>query len=486
MKISSTRVRRRVYSGRATLVMVLALTGAGCTGPWTLFRHDNRRTGLSTVDTSQDKGFQRWRYTPVSKTGAAAPFVSSPALDFPSDVYIGSRDGGLYAVTVAGAFEWRFATGAGVDSSPAVESDGTIYVGSDDGNLYAIDDTGNQEWLFPTGGAIISSPVRVGYENSDNQLQLVIYIGSEDGNLYAVNAGSGTELWHYSVVYNIDSSPAVGGDGTIYFGADNGILYAVNPDSTGKWMFLTHGAISSAPAIAGDGTIYAGSHDGNLYAINPDGSQKWLYNISSAIYSSPAIGTDGTVYVGANDKALYAITAAGKLKWKFVTGASIYSSPAIGGDGAIYVGSEDANLYAVNASGKQIWKFATAGPISHPPQSARKAASTWVPTTVRCTRFTNGPNSCIPIPRPPTARSLDHRDSARAPLVNLTTLQYAKRMRASQLASGKAPKSACPRLKIARSQRARCYRCFNQVETIAMADVRRSTVRSRPSTAMTS
>ena len=235
MKIYAGRVQRRVNFGRFALVTVLALTVAGCTGPWTLFHHDNLRSGLSGVDTSQDKGVKRWKYTPASVTGGAAPFISSPALDFPDDVYIGSRDGGLYAVTIAGAFEWRFATGAGVDSSPAVVSDGTIYFGSDDGNLYAVDESGTQKWLFPTGGAIISSPVRAAYQNSDNQLQLVIYVGSEDGDLYAVNAGSGTELWHYSVVANVDSSPAVSGDG-ISLRRRQWDSYAVNPDSSGKWM----------------------------------------------------------------------------------------------------------------------------------------------------------------------------------------------------------------------------------------------------------
>ena len=121
--------------------------------------------------------------------------------------------------------------------------------------------------------------------------------------------------------------------------------------------------IESSPAIGADGTIYVGSHDDNLYALNPaDGSLKWKYRhgtMRSA--SSPAIGADGTIYVGSEDDNLYALNPAdGSLKWKYATGIVIDSSPALGADGTIYVGSEDDNLYALNpADGSLKWKYTT-------------------------------------------------------------------------------------------------------------------------------
>lgn len=40
------------------------------------------------------------------------------------------------------------------------------------------------------------------------------------------------------------------------------------------WKFNIGREINSSPAIGSDGTIYIGSFDGKLYAINSDGSLK--------------------------------------------------------------------------------------------------------------------------------------------------------------------------------------------------------------------
>ena len=66
--------------------------------------------------------------------------------------------------------------------------------------------------------------------------------------------------------------------------------------------------MESSPAIGSDGTVYVGSADTKLYAINSkSGEKKWEFETGGAVTSSPAIGSDGTVYVGSVDKKLYAI-----------------------------------------------------------------------------------------------------------------------------------------------------------------------------------
>jgi len=262
---------------------------------------------------------------------------SSPAIGPDGTIYVGSHDayrGKLYAINPDRSLKWQpFETQSDVSSSPAIAPDGTIYIGSGDGNLYAIDSTnGNEKWRFtipippsqfiPPGTkktyTMVESSPAIGSDGT-------IYVGSavkmfdqEDnplstiGKLYAIDPNTRTEIWSFPSDNYIDaevwSSPAIALDGTIYFGTGWGSdsnVYAINPDGTQKWSLSTGGSVESSPIIGSDGTIYVGSSDRNLYAINPNGTVKWTYNTPCCGWvASPAIGADGTIYA-LNDK-LYA------------------------------------------------------------------------------------------------------------------------------------------------------------------------------------
>src|SRR5208337_4114657 len=96
---------------------------------------------------------------------------------------------------------------------------------------------------------------------------------------FDTSANIGALKWAFTTGLYIDSSPAVGADGTIYVGSEDHNLYAINPDGNLKWTFATGGGLYSSPALGADGTIYVGSWspDDNVYAINPDGTQKWAF-----------------------------------------------------------------------------------------------------------------------------------------------------------------------------------------------------------------
>ena len=192
-----------------------------------------------------------------------------------------------------------------------------------------------------------------------------IYVGSGDSYLYAIGS-DGNLKWKFGTGYWVHSSPAIGQNGVIYVGSGY-YLYAINPNGSSKWKFKTEGYIESSPAIGKDGTVYVGSQDNYLYAINPDGTLKWKFKAWDEVNSSPAIGDDGTIYVGSNDGYLYAISPDGSLKWKFWIGDWVDSSPAIGEDGTIYVGSWDNYLYAINSDGSLSWKFKTGDPVYSSP-----------------------------------------------------------------------------------------------------------------------
>jgi hypothetical protein len=129
-------------------------------------------------------------------------------------------------------------------------------------------------------------------------------------------------------------------------------FYAINPNGTQKWIFTMSGRVDSSPAIGTDGTIYVGTYEtlkGKLYAINPNGTMKWVFPTGDRIFSSATIGTDGTIYVGSWDGKLYAINPNGTQKWAFTTGFAV-DSPTIGADGTIYVMSSDGKVYAIYSS----------------------------------------------------------------------------------------------------------------------------------------
>ncbi len=324
--------------------------------------YDDNLYAINTLD-----GSLKWTFATGGKIVS-----SSPAIATDGTIYVGSYDGKLYAITdsgTSGTLKWAYTTGARINSSPAIGADGTIYVGSYDYKLYAITDSGTSgtlKWTFTTSSqALLSSPAI----SSDGS---TVYVGSYDDNLYAVNSSDGSEKWAFLTGGSVLSSPAIGSDGTIYVGSDDDKLYAV-ADCTGveapitactgsgtaaqKWSFTTGGNVNSSPAIGSDGTIYVGSLDDKLYAITDSGTsgtEKWTFTTGGDVSSSPAIGSDGTIFVGSDDKSLYALTDSGSSateRWAFTTAGELISSPAIGSDGTIYIGSADEHLYAVGVAG---------------------------------------------------------------------------------------------------------------------------------------
>ncbi len=192
---------------------------------------------------------------------------------------------------------------------------------------------------------------------------------------YDTSHVDGTEKWNFITGGGVNSSFAIGGDGTIYTGSDDYYVYAINPDGTEKWSYQTEGEVKAPPAINDNGEIYVGG-GGKLYSLYPNGTLNWTYDTDSYIYSSPIIGNNGTIYFGCSkiisffpEPFLTALYPDGTLKWKYKIGSSfdIYSSPAIGDDGTIYIGSSDYNLYALNENGTEKWRFTSGGVIDSSP-----------------------------------------------------------------------------------------------------------------------
>jgi len=294
---------------------------------------------------------------------------SDPNVNPAAEEILDEIDNNCNGVIDEGSLNWTFQTGNAIESSPAIGIHGTIYVGSFDNKIYAIHPDGTTAWTVPTGGAIFSSPSAV----TDGILDSRLYIGSNDSKLYAVDAVNATVLWSaFCPPWDaaVESSPAVGADGTIWVGADDTWIHRFNDNGTVKWSYDTGGYVISSPAIAPDGTVYAGSNDFKLYALNSTFEKlDWSFGTGSPVRSSPAIGADGTIYFGSDQGGLYAVTSGGTIQWfyEIQSGYGVFSSPAIGSDGTIYIGSDNGDLHAVNPDGSPQWSYSTGGAIRSTP-----------------------------------------------------------------------------------------------------------------------
>lgn len=296
--------------------------------------------------------------SPLWTAATGGPVRSSPAV---SDgmVYVGSDDAKLYAFDAAGLLNcsagpprtclarWVTTTGGIVRSSPVV-ADGVVYVGSDDGGLYALHaTTGMVVWKTITGAAVRSSPAVAGG---------VVYVGSDDQAVYALNAATGAVLWKTTTGAAVRSSPALA-NGVVYAGSDDAGLYALNA-TTGQviWKTTTGASVRSSPAVS-NGVVHVGSDDTKAYALDAaSGAVLWTAPMLALVRSSPAVA-NGLVYVGSDAGALSVFDASGSANCSGTpkscsplrtvpTGGLVRSSPAVA-NGVVYVGSADNRLRAL-------------------------------------------------------------------------------------------------------------------------------------------
>jgi outer membrane protein assembly factor BamB len=170
----------------------------------------------------------------------------------------------------------------------------------------------------------------------------------------------------------IQSSAAIGPDGTIYIGNFPGNLFALRDPGRGDtlevlWRFHPTGASSfhATPALGRDGTVYIGfstggatpEAKGTFYALRaPAGGTEpqvaWSVDLGPGRQtSSPTLAPDGTVYAVSGAGKLFAIAPAGAVRWTVQTGPSLKAAPALGSDGTVYLASLDGKLYAVAPPG---------------------------------------------------------------------------------------------------------------------------------------
>ena len=178
----------------------------------------------------------------------------------------------------------------GIDSTPAIDAN-YIYVGSKNGHLYAVNQTGTLVGQYPAVGntalgAIESSPA---IDANDN-----IYVGADDDNLYALDWQGGVLVpisgSPFATANPITSSPTIGWDGTLYFGDQLYALsssYIVIPSSDSNGTIVpstpqtvTAGGSLAFTAVPNSGyTVNTWSVDGAV--VQTGGTTYPLHNITA-------------------------------------------------------------------------------------------------------------------------------------------------------------------------------------------------------------
>jgi outer membrane protein assembly factor BamB len=320
----------------------------------------------SSLYAIRQDGSMKWQF----KTGKGTPqqsagVFSSPAIDSDGTIYVGGLDSYLYCLEDSGSYanlRWKRKLGNWpVYSSPLIGSNGYVYVGGLDFKVYAVSVDSTLVWSYVTNWCVLSSPALTDRGH--------VVVGSKDHKLYEFSDSLISPRVEWTLAsgtfydgHLIDASPAIGADGTIYFGTDPygayGItpqpadtnMFAVNPNGTLKWKLAVPVGIESSPAIGHDGTIYVGSYDSSMYAIADSGGYalvKWRFVTDGPVDASPTVDGDGTIYIGSRDSTLYAVNPDGSEKWRFETQGGIESSVSIDGDGYLYFGSFDGHLYCL-------------------------------------------------------------------------------------------------------------------------------------------
>ncbi|MBV9170377.1 MAG: PQQ-like beta-propeller repeat protein [Chloroflexi bacterium] len=193
---------------------------------------------------------------------------------------------------------------------------------------------------------------------------------------------------------DVQSSTAIGPDGTIYATNFIGWLFALRNSSTSAnaldliWRFrpANGSPFHCTPALARDGnTVYVsfttgtgGAARGSLFAVRApasgqDGQVVWQADLGAGnVQNTPTLGPDGTLYIVNVAGVLSAIdSTSGNVKWTAQTGngqpaqfgQTVKVAPAVAPDGTVYTTALTDGLYAISppagsgTQGSVKWTF---------------------------------------------------------------------------------------------------------------------------------
>lgn len=339
---------------------------------WPMFQFDSANTGYNpdaSIPTEQVG--QQWRTSTLGEV-VVSPVIANGM------VFVGSRDGKVYAMDVEdGGIQWEYDIGEPIESTPAV-SNGSVFVGSTDGYVYSLSTDGDLNWEFETDpdgrNPTISHPICV----SSELIFAVSTTSYEEGILYAINKGDGTERWTHNGSAKWDHAPVVG-NGSIYLsyrslgGGRTDDIKSLNvSNGEVQWKVPLSGYISDITLSETSMYISGVEQEGNtIVRDTSDGSYSREITSFSELnvrnINSPSV-VGRHIYISlTNDNGngfLFSFDSiTGEEQWRNRLGGESNSSPVVAAD-TVYVGSDNDEIIAFDRNnGEELWSFSTDGPV---------------------------------------------------------------------------------------------------------------------------
>lgn len=293
-------------------------------------------------------------------------------------VFIGSSDGGLYALHAnSGETIWRYQTASYVQSRPLYSADeDALYFGSHDGALYKIDArSGKLLWRLSTNAEVARRPIVEGE---------TVYFANANDTLIAADRKTGAVLWNYhrTPAAGMEvagySGPALG-HGLVYMGFSDGTATAIDKKSgEERWQPVDLAAeaeeargevpkyldVDTTPLVtrikAGDVAIF-GSYEGGVFALDAElGTQIWSNTLAFGVsdielWEQPSHEREGKFYparrlilVSTGTQGLWGLDPdTGEEVWRRDLPMGGVSQP-VPLAGAILIGSSKLGLYLVS------------------------------------------------------------------------------------------------------------------------------------------
>jgi len=230
-----------------------------------------------------------------------------------------------------------------------------------------------------TDSNMVRWKVMTGQKSSAPALgEKTIYCPGEDALMALCPDGS--VKWTFPVIGQVNSTPAVAGNGTIYFTAGT-TLYAVRDQETSAAPLWTYDLTDKARVfdllLDWEGKIFLSTSVENvnvlgeiiyiseLYCIE-QGELIWKKYFDQEIVSSPVMDSFGTIYQAAGDK-IYSFARNGKELWhrNSIDGSKVLSL-TIGSEGKIYACTEEGRIQALDSGGLPVWSQIVEGTPTPP------------------------------------------------------------------------------------------------------------------------